>query len=85
MEIRKQKKVFQVEVFWFVTPCGLHLGPLSGTSPWRRRQQGLSKRWYPTATLHSVTAQKTSNSSPPGKIQISQKKVCVWKDNRGSV
>jgi hypothetical protein len=29
------------------------------TSPWRWRQHGPPKRWYPTATLHGVTTQKT--------------------------
>jgi len=28
--------------------------------PWRWRQQGPLKRWYPTAILHGVTTQKTS-------------------------
>jgi len=32
---------------WFVRPCDV-VG-------WRWRQQGPPKRWYPTATLHSVT------------------------------
>jgi len=27
-------------------------------SPWRWKQQGPSKRWYPTATLHGVTTHK---------------------------
>jgi hypothetical protein len=27
---------------------------------WRWRQQGPLKHWYPTATLHGITAQKTS-------------------------
>jgi hypothetical protein len=30
------------------------------TSPWRWRQQGRPKLWYPTSTLHGVTTQKTS-------------------------
>jgi hypothetical protein len=29
-------------------------------SPWRWRQHGALKRWYPTTTLHGVTTQKTS-------------------------
>jgi hypothetical protein len=28
--------------------------------PWTRRRQSSPKRWYPTATLHGVTTQKTS-------------------------
>jgi hypothetical protein len=39
--------MFQVEVFWVVTPCSVH-GPL--------------ERWYPATKLHSVTTQKTSTS-----------------------
>jgi hypothetical protein len=30
------------------------------TSPWRWRQHGPLKRWYPTTTLHCVTTQETS-------------------------
>jgi hypothetical protein len=30
-----------------------------GISPWRQRQQGCSKHWYPT-TLTCITTQKTS-------------------------
>jgi len=37
-----------------------------GTSPWRQRQQTLPKRWYPTATLHSVITQNTSTWTLPG-------------------
>jgi len=36
----------EVEVFWVV--------------PWRWRQQGPPKCWYPITTLQSVTNQKTS-------------------------
>jgi len=32
----------------------------SGLCPWRWRQQGPPKLWYPTATLQGVTTQKTS-------------------------
>jgi hypothetical protein len=28
--------------------------------PWRQRQQDCPKHWYPTATLHIITTQKTS-------------------------
>jgi len=36
------------------------LFPAPFTSPYRWRQQGPLKWWYPTTTLHSVTTQKTS-------------------------
>jgi hypothetical protein len=29
------------------------------TSPWRWRQHGPLKRWYPTTELHGITTQKT--------------------------
>jgi hypothetical protein len=47
---------FQVEVFWFVMACSV----VVVTSPWRWRQHGPLKHWYPTTTLHSNTTQKTS-------------------------
>jgi hypothetical protein len=40
--------IFPVDVFWIVTPCNVVVG------------HQLWKRWYPTATLHGVTTQKTS-------------------------
>jgi hypothetical protein len=33
--------------------------PRPGSSPWRWRQHGPPKRWYPTTTPHGVTIQKT--------------------------
>jgi hypothetical protein len=45
--------MFQVEVFWVVTPFSVVVGS------WRWRQHGPLKRRYPTTTLHSVTTQKT--------------------------
>jgi hypothetical protein len=45
--------MFPVEVFWVVTPFPC-------CSPWRWRQHGRQKRWYPTTTLHGVTTQETS-------------------------
>jgi len=44
--------IFQVEVFWVVTPCSAVVG----------YQHGPPKRWYATRKLHGVTAQKTSTS-----------------------
>jgi len=52
--------MFQVEVFWFVTPCNivvgyfLHLNPEDGSS------MDLLKLWYPTITLHIFITQRTS-------------------------
>jgi hypothetical protein len=43
-----------------VTPCNIAAG-YQRTSPWRWRQHGPPKRWYPTATLHGVRTQKTSS------------------------
>jgi len=40
--------------------------PIPATSPWRWRQHGPLKRWYPAAALHGVTTR------PPWKPQISQ-------------
>jgi hypothetical protein len=34
--------------------------PRLKSSPWRWRQHGPPKRWYPTTTLHGVTTQKIS-------------------------
>jgi hypothetical protein len=33
--------------------------PILATPPWRWRQHGPLKRWYPTTTLHGVTIYKT--------------------------
>jgi len=49
--------LLQVEVFWVVTPCS---EVSDVTSPWRWRQNGHLKRWYPTTTLYGVTTHKTS-------------------------
>jgi hypothetical protein len=50
------------------TPCLFLCQPFpaSFTSPWRWRKQGPPKRWYPTASLHSVTIKKATTfiSSP---------------------
>jgi len=37
--------------------------PPSSLQPWRWRQHGSPKRWYPTTTLHGVTTQKTTIST----------------------
>jgi len=37
------------------------LGDLRFSRWWRWMQQGPPKRWYPTATLHGVTTQKTTS------------------------
>jgi hypothetical protein len=40
--------------------CGWEIWRYHGCEGfWRWRQQGAPKRWYPTATLHGVTARKT--------------------------
>jgi hypothetical protein len=36
------------------------ISPTPASSPWRWRQHGPPKRWYPTTTLHGVTIQNTS-------------------------
>jgi hypothetical protein len=67
-----QVKVFWVVVGYqrFERPCCLHLQrevagvsmPFSSTpatSPWRWRQHGPLKCWYPTTILHGVTTRKT--------------------------
>jgi hypothetical protein len=44
------------------------------TSPWRWRQRGQPKRWYPTVTLHGVASQPKRprlDSLPPWKPQLS--------------
>jgi len=38
-------------------PCFLHLQ--GATSFWRWKLRGAPKRWYPTATQHGSTIQKT--------------------------
>jgi hypothetical protein len=43
--------VFEVEVFWIVTPCGVAVG---------YQRLGPLKRWYPPTTPHGFTTQKTS-------------------------
>jgi len=45
--------VFHVEVLCVVTPCSV----VVGYRPWRWWQHGLTKRRYPTTTLHGVTNQ----------------------------
>jgi len=57
--------MIQVEVVWVLTLCSVveeyhHFrGPCCLTSPWRWRQHGPLKHWYPTVTLYSVTTQRT--------------------------
>jgi len=60
--------LFQVEVFWVVTPCSVMVryqhstGPCCLlTSPWGWRQHGALKRQYITRMLHGVTTQTNSN------------------------
>jgi len=52
--------MFQVEVFWVVTPCSEVVGYQRFRGPCCIHLQGEVKRWYPTITLHGVTTQKTS-------------------------
>jgi len=47
-----------VEVFRVLTPCSVIVGYQHYGGRWRQR--GHPKRWYPTATVHSVTTQNTS-------------------------
>jgi len=47
-------------LFYFL-PIPMPSFPVPFTSPLWWRQQGPSKSWYPTATLHNITTQKTSN------------------------
>jgi hypothetical protein len=46
------------EVVLHSTLCDIKF--LNAAKPWRWRQLGPPKRWYPTTTLHSVTTQKTT-------------------------
>jgi hypothetical protein len=50
MRVSVWHKVPQVDVFWVVT----------SSSPWRWKQHGPLKRWYPNATLHDVTTLNTT-------------------------
>jgi hypothetical protein len=47
-------------VLWKVTNVSKDLAASIFTSPWRWRQQGPPKRWYPTTSLHGVITQKTA-------------------------
>jgi len=46
---------FHVEFFWIVTLCTAMVGY---PWPWRWRQHGALKRWYPTTAPHGVTTPK---------------------------
>jgi len=55
----------QVQVFWSGTPCSVVVGYQRFGGPCclylqGEVQQGPRKRWFPTATQHGVTTQKTS-------------------------
>jgi hypothetical protein len=49
-----------IQVFTAVTIQVDVFGVVTQFSPWRWRQHRAPRRWYPTATLHGVTPQKTS-------------------------
>jgi len=53
---------FQVEVRGLlgVVPCSVSVGYQRFGGPWCLHLQG-ENGWYPTATLHGVTTQKTSS------------------------
>jgi hypothetical protein len=55
----------QVQVFRAVTPCSVAVAYLRFGGPWclHLQDEGPPKRWYPTATVHGVTARKISTSS----------------------
>jgi len=42
-------------VFWIVAPCSVML------QPWRWRQHGPPKRWYPTTTVMLLTLWRLNN------------------------
>jgi len=44
----------QIKVFWVVTPYSV-VGYQRLRGPWRWRQHGPLKRWYPTTALHGVS------------------------------
>jgi len=44
----------QAVVYWVLTLCS----DVTGSSPWRWRQQGPPKRWYLTTIPHGVKIQK---------------------------
>jgi len=50
---------WEAKVMWYDTNVSENHAAFLSSSPWRRRQHGLSERWYPTTSLHSVTIQKT--------------------------
>jgi hypothetical protein len=52
--------IFQVEVFWVVTPCSVVVGYQRFRGSCCRHLHGPLERWYPTTTLHGFTTQKTS-------------------------
>jgi hypothetical protein len=62
--------MFQVEVFWIMTPCNVVVGYQRFGGPWclhlqsegggRLRQHGPLKRWCSATTLQGVIIQKTS-------------------------
>jgi hypothetical protein len=56
--------MFPFEVFWVVTPRNFAVGYQRFGGPCCLHFQ---ERWYPTATLHDVTTQKTST----WKLQMS--------------
>jgi len=74
--------MFQVEVFWVVTPCIVVVGYQSFGGPCclhlqgDGRQHGSPKRWRPTTTLHGITTQKTSTSK-----NICGAFIKTWKRN----
>jgi hypothetical protein len=52
----------KLRVFCVVTPCSVMVGyQRFRGQPWRWRQHGSPKRWYPTILQHGITTQETSS------------------------
>jgi len=66
--------IFHFALFWVVTPCIGVVGYqrfrcscclyLQFTSPWRWKQYGPPKRWYPATALHGVTTRRRYGMKP---------------------
>jgi len=65
------------EVLWVATPCSVVVGPCCLHFQGEIRQEVPSKRRYPTATLHSVTTQKTWIYVGLSKATYLTRNVCM--------
>jgi len=77
---------------WLVAPAAPHqsghvsmlCSVIPVTSPWRWRQHGTMKWWYPTTSVHSITTQKTLTWNITvevwqlSSVAISTKHPAVW-------